>query len=68
MAKQKGFIADSDVKSIRGVLDEKLKWQRDDLKKIEIEFFTDKCASAAVKLIAFPATVILFSILRWYFM
>lgn len=72
-AKQKGFITDSDIKSIRIVLDQKLKWQNESLKKVEDDFFTAKCddrgtGSGATSLIAFPATVItiLFSILRWY--
>lgn len=70
MAKQKGFITDSEIKSIRSVLDEKLKWQKESLKKIEEDFFTGKCDSGAVTLIAFPTTVIsiLFSILRWFLM
>lgn len=68
MAKQKGYITDADIKSIRSVLDEKLKWQKENLKKIENDFFTGKCESGAMTLIAFPATIIsiLFSILRWY--
>lgn len=67
-AKQKGFITDADINSIRSVIDEKLKWQKESLKKIEDDFFTGKCGSGAMTLIAFPATVIsiLFSILRWY--
>lgn len=68
MAKQKGYITDADIKSIRSVLDEKLKWQKENLKKIENDFFTGKCESGAMTLIAFPATIIsiLFSIFRWY--
>lgn len=68
MAKLKGFIKDADIKSIRSVLDEKLKWQKNSLKNYENDFFTGKCGSGAMTLIAFPATVIsiLFSILRWY--
>lgn len=69
-AKQKGFITDVDIKSIRSALDEKLLWQKENLKKIENDFFTGKCNSGAMTLIAMPATVIsiLFSVLRWYLM
>lgn len=69
-AKQKGYITDDIIKNLRISIDEKLRWQNENLKKIENDFFTGKCNSGAMALIAMPATVIsiLFSILRWYLM
>lgn len=72
LAKQKGFISETDIKNIKSVIEEKLNWQRDNLKKIENDFFTGKCGSGgtggADTLIALPAAIfsILFSLLRWY--
>lgn len=70
LAKQKRYITDDIIKGLRNAIDEKLKWQKENLKKIENDFFTGKCDSGAMALIAMPATVIslLFSILRWYLM